>query len=836
MSDSMGSSYNFHASLKLSKLKPLQSWLPKLKTTSMPKTTEDFLPSPYGANSGTPPKALLVKRAHDHVHLGYTPSSASHGGVSKSCYKHNSSTVGPASSHPTPRLVPFYASGHVQQLNVSKKADSTATLFELDRDPDSFQSLNSFKLPPISSAPAAKIRTDDDKDYQKRFSRHESTGNLTLHSDSPGAVMSPEDALLDCRLHLSDYERSEILRFREIYFAGLPGIQKLGPHQRKPIPTLTACNDDEEDTELANQQSYVNRGAGGPEQCHFDDFRGDYKIVKDDHLAYRYQILGILGKGSFGQVVKALDHKTNTQVAVKLIRNETRFEKQALVELKILQQIARQVQGSSRESHVVNIRDHFKFRNHVCIVFDLMGKNLYEWIKAGEFHGLHLGLIKSIAYQILSCLKLLEAQKIVHCDLKPENILLREVGYERPELSDLHSASNGGRASGSMLNFWGKRHEVEIIDFGSACKVNEKVFSYIQSRFYRSPEVILGLDYNTAIDMWSLGCILIELYTGYPLFPGENEQDQLHCIMEVCGLPPSHILTKATRRRLFFDSNKNPRPYTNSRGRSRKPLAKTLFDITRTADSEFLNFVQACLDWDPESRIKPSQAMLHPWFSELYGTNAQTFETKIYKVPSALPTARAAYGTLSVSKVVENLSEKSVSARKIPPALTANSASSSSSSLHTELTASEPYGSIKSSKSSSSVSSMKSSGSRQYTGKPVFALPSSILSNVPVDLAVETAPLCPQRKSFDFQTAYLDGTVAGKHGLLSEATTHSATNRHPHNAPKVAKSFPSPFSFPYSSNLKPEAFSSKNYAKNAHLNNAANVDVFRTVKRFFVGN
>ena len=78
------------------------------------------------------------------------------------------------------------------------------------------------------------------------------------------------------------------------------------------------------------------------------------------------------------------------------------------------------------------------------------------------------------------------------------------------------------------------------------------VYTYIQSRFYRSPEVILGLQYSMPIDMWSFGCILAELYTGYPLFPGENELEQLACIMEILGLPATSILEQATRRRLFF--------------------------------------------------------------------------------------------------------------------------------------------------------------------------------------------------------------------------------------------------------------------------------------------
>lgn len=114
------------------------------------------------------------------------------------------------------------------------------------------------------------------------------------------------------------------------------------------------------------------------------------------------------------------------------------------------------------------------------------------------------------------------------------------------------------------------------------------VYTYIQSRFYRSPEVILGHPYSMAIDMWSLGCILAELYTGYPLFPGESEVEQIACIMEVCmylccttlaalmsfpswvcvnltwycdlqvlGMPPDDFVQSASRRRLFFGEEIN---------------------------------------------------------------------------------------------------------------------------------------------------------------------------------------------------------------------------------------------------------------------------------------
>jgi dual specificity tyrosine-phosphorylation-regulated kinase 2/3/4 len=97
----------------------------------------------------------------------------------------------------------------------------------------------------------------------------------------------------------------------------------------------------------------------------------------------------------------------------------------------------------------------------------------------------------------LQALKYLRDENVIHCDLKPENILLKS-----PDKSG-----------------------IKVIDFGSSCFSNERIYTYIQSRFYRAPEIILGIPYTTAIDMWSFGCILAELYTGFPLFPGESEME-----------------------------------------------------------------------------------------------------------------------------------------------------------------------------------------------------------------------------------------------------------------------------------------------------------------------
>jgi dual specificity tyrosine-phosphorylation-regulated kinase 2/3/4 len=86
------------------------------------------------------------------------------------------------------------------------------------------------------------------------------------------------------------------------------------------------------------------------------------------------------------------------------------------------------------------------------------------------------------------------------------------------------------------------RSAIKIIDLGSSCFDNKKIYTYIQSRFYRAPEIMLGITYSTAIDMWSFGCILLELMTGYPIFPGESEAEQFSLIMQYRGMPPEPLL------------------------------------------------------------------------------------------------------------------------------------------------------------------------------------------------------------------------------------------------------------------------------------------------------
>ncbi|EPR59277.1 putative cell-cycle-associated protein kinase DYRK2 [Toxoplasma gondii GAB2-2007-GAL-DOM2] len=302
---------------------------------------------------------------------------------------------------------------------------------------------------------------------------------------------------------LTEFEKTEALEFREVWY--------WGRSRKAPAGDSVKAKD-----------------------CHnngFDDSRGDYLASLGDHVNYRFEMIAALGRGSFGQVFRAFDHKTGGCVALKIVRNKKHFHVQGCVEVRTLQKLLQN--DKDDKGNVIHMKEHFIFRNHLIITFELLNMNLYEFLKRNTFKGLSSLAIRSIGIQLLQALRLLKRQQIVHCDLKPENIVLK---------NQLKSS-------------------IKVIDFGSSCPEGEMPYSYIQSRFYRSPEVLLGLSYGCPIDIWSLGCILAELQTGHPLFAGENETDQ-------------------------------------------------------TDDVHFVDFIRECLQWDPFQRITPEQALQHEWIKQ----------------------------------------------------------------------------------------------------------------------------------------------------------------------------------------------------------------------------
>lgn len=308
------------------------------------------------------------------------------------------------------------------------------------------------------------------------------------------------------------------------------------------------------------------------------------------------------------------------------------------------------LQDPKNKHSMVNFTHSFYFREHLCISTELLDMNLYEFIKANAFRGFSLKMIRRFTKQMLSSLNLLKQKKVIHCDLKPENILIRH---------PMHT-------------------EIKVIDFGSSCFENEKVYTYIQSRFYRSPEVILGMSYGLPIDMWSLGCILAELYTGVPIFPGENEQEQLACIMEVFGPPEKHLIEKSTRKKLFFDSMGKPRLTVSSKGRRRRPSSKTLQQALKCDDEAFLDFITKCLRWDPDRRMKPEEAIRHEYIT---GQKATAPTPRVATIreqspikrhntissPRPLPEPPAAAASMRVSSNIRTNKDNSISGMASSP-------------------------------------------------------------------------------------------------------------------------------------------------------------------------
>jgi len=368
---------------------------------------------------------------------------------------------------------------------------------------------------------------------------------------------------------LTPYEKDEIMGYSKVYFIGSKAAEK----KRSRFFSIES-----------------NFG--------FDDKDGSYNHVTHDHVAYRYEVLRVLGQGSFGQVVKVFDHKKKEFQALKIVKNDKRFLQQAKKEVKILEHIRKE--DKENNSNTIHILNSFLFRQHVCIVFELMSFNMYELIRRNKFKGFSQPLVRNFAYSILVALNMLRKLNIIHGDLKPENILQRQSG----------------------------KSGIKVIDFGSSCYEDSsgaKLFTYVQSRFYRAPEVILGCQYNSAIDMWSYGCVVAELLLGVPLLPGEDEDDQMALTVELLGLPPSTLTGR--RAQQFFTLHPSlglrpryllaePRPGRAVRGPpGSRSLAATIAPAAHNQEELVLlcDFLRGCLTWSPVERLSPEQALHHPW-------------------------------------------------------------------------------------------------------------------------------------------------------------------------------------------------------------------------------
>ncbi|KAI9844749.1 MAG: U4/U6 small nuclear ribonucleoprotein prp4 [Sclerophora amabilis] len=337
----------------------------------------------------------------------------------------------------------------------------------------------------------------------------------------------------------------------------------------------------------------------------WDDHEGYYKVILGELLDGRYQVQTNLGRGMFSGVVRALDSKSKKLVAIKLIRNNETMRKAGLKEIEILQQLSDA--DPDDKKHMVRLERIFDHKGHLCMVFENLSINLREVLKKfGRDVGINLKAVRAYAQQMFLGLSLLRKCNILHADLKPDNVLVNE-----------------------------SRNMLKICDLGSASDASDnEITPYLVSRFYRAPEIILGMPYDFAIDTWSVGCTLYELFTGKILFTGRTNNQMLRSIMECRGKFSHKSLRRAQFAAMHFDDLLNFRSVEKDRLTNKdvlrtmnltKPIrdlkARLMSSASGLNETElkelnlFADLLDRCLNLNPEKRCTPNEALKHPFIS-----------------------------------------------------------------------------------------------------------------------------------------------------------------------------------------------------------------------------
>ena len=281
----------------------------------------------------------------------------------------------------------------------------------------------------------------------------------------------------------------------------------------------------------------------------------------------RYKVARQLGDGTYGSVWKATNRETNEVVAIKKMKRKFYSWEEAIS--------LREVKSLRKLNHpnVVKLKEVIRENDELYFVFEHMKQNLYEQIKDRDRY-FSESRVKNWIYQILHSIAYLHKHGYFHRDLKPENLLITD-------------------------------DTVKLADFGLAREIRSRppYTDYVSTRWYRAPEVLLrSPQYNSPIDIFAIGVIAAELFSLRPLFPGSSEQDEIYKICAVNGTPTEEtwaegmkLASKMGFRFPQFDPT---------------PLQK----LVPNASTEALNFIEACLRWDPTKRPSAVQCLQMPFF------------------------------------------------------------------------------------------------------------------------------------------------------------------------------------------------------------------------------
>ena len=353
-----------------------------------------------------------------------------------------------------------------------------------------------------------------------------------------------------------------------------------------------------------------------------------------------------------------VENITNKKIyAMKIILPIKKYIESAKLEAKLVEKVLEK--DIYKKSHVIKIIEHFHFwkgdTQYYAIIFELLSLSLYDFLKMNSFKGFTMNQVKHIAKQIFEGIEFLHSIDIVHTDLKPENILLINSDYDKiksyenipinislNEDSDnednsfisTKNISSPSKSKSKSLNKKGNKTlykklintNIKIIDFGSAVEKGDIGSGIINTRQYRSPEVILDCcNWDNRSDIWSIACILIELYTGELLFRTHNNQEHLSLIEKVCGHYPNWMIrnTKIKSLRDIFvkchrhsDDKVVDLKKCEKYNEVKKALShqRTISESICPRHHAFCEFIQFLMKIDPRERPSAKEALKHPFF------------------------------------------------------------------------------------------------------------------------------------------------------------------------------------------------------------------------------
>ncbi|XP_065721626.2 probable dual specificity protein kinase madd-3 isoform X8 [Drosophila suzukii] len=342
-----------------------------------------------------------------------------------------------------------------------------------------------------------------------------------------------------------------------------------------------------------------------------DDADGHLIYHTGDILHHRYKIMATLGEGTFGRVVKVKDMERDYCMALKIIKNVEKYREAAKLEINALEKIA---QKDPHCDHLcVKMIDWFDYHGHMCIVFEMLGLSVFDFLRENNYEPYSLDQVRHMAYQLCYSVKFLHDNRLTHTDLKPENILFVDSDYTS------HYNHKINREVRRVKNT-----DVRLIDFGSATFDHEHHSTIVSTRHYRAPEVILELGWSQPCDVWSIGCILFELYLGITLFQTHDNREHLAMMERILGQIPyrmarNHTLYSKTKTKYFYHG-KLDWDEKSSAGRYVRDHCKPLF-LCQLSDSEdhceLFSLIKKMLEYEPSSRITLGEALRHPFFDRL---------------------------------------------------------------------------------------------------------------------------------------------------------------------------------------------------------------------------